>query len=195
MLLPSTRLLGTPVMSLQTGGQLARTKQAVIDPRNLMILGYELEGQSLDEQPSFLRIDEIRELSNLGVIVDSSDDFIGVNDVIKFKEVYAFHFELIGKFVQDERKHKLGRVIDYSLEPASFLIKQLTVRRPILKSFSDTELLIDRTQIVEVTDTTVTIKNDERQPSPARQATKAFTNPFRGTSAQPETITNRSDQR
>lgn len=195
MLLPSIRLLGTPVMSLQTGGQLARAKRAVIDPRNLMILGYELEGQSLDTHPSFLRVDEIRELSNLGIIVDSSDDFIGINDVIKFKEVYDFHFELVGKLVQDEKKRKLGKVIDYSLEPASFLIKQLTVKRPLLKSFSDTELLIDRTQVIEVTDTTITIKDDERQPSPARQATKAFTNPFRGTSAQPETINSQSDQR
>lgn len=194
MLLPSARLIGTPVMSLQTGGQLAKTKQAIIDPRNLMIIGYELEGPSLDTQPSFLRVDEVRELSNLGIIIDSSDDFIGLNDVIKFKEVFEFQFDLIGKQVHDEKNHKLGKVSDYSLEPASFLIKQLSVKRPLFKSFSDTELLIDRTQIVEVTDTVITIKNDERQPSPARQATKAFTNPFRGTSTQPEAIS-RSDQR
>lgn len=192
MLLPSERLLGTAVMSLQTGGELAKTKKAIIDPRNLMIIGYELEGASLVEQPSYLRVDEIRELSNLGIIIDSSDDFIGSDDVIKFKEVIDFKFELNGKHVQDEKKHRLGKVIDYSVEPASFLIKQLTIRRPLLKSFSDTELLVDRTQIIEVTDTTITIKHDEREPAPAQHAAKAFTNPFRGTSTQPEAIS-RSD--
>jgi hypothetical protein len=175
-------------MSLQTGGQLARTKAPLIDPRNLMIIAYELEGPSLDEQPSFLRMADVRELSNLGLIVDSSDEFVGLDDVLKIREVYDFGFELIGKLVLDEHKHKLGKVTGYSIEPGSFMIKQLNVRRPLLKSLTDTELLIDRTQITEVNDTEVIVKNDERQPEPVKHTAKNFANPFRGTTPQPEAI-------
>lgn len=188
MLLSAERLLLTPVMSLQTGGQLAKTKSALIDPRNLVVVAYELVGPSLDEKPSFLRVIDIRELSNLGMIVDSSDEFIGVHDVLKIEEVYDFHFELIGKAVRDEKKRKLGKVTGYSIEPGSFLIKQLNVKRPLIKSLTDTELLIDRTQVIEVTDTEITIKHDEREPAPAEKASNNFSNPFRQTSAQPETI-------
>lgn len=192
MLLASERLLNTPVMSLQTGGQLALTKAAIIDPRNLSIVAFELNGHLLDQQPSFLLISDIRELSNLGFIVDSSDEFVGVEDIIKLKEVYAFHFQLIDKVVHDKKKTKLGKVHNYSVEPQSFLIKQLSVKRPLLKSLTDTELLIDRTQIAEINDTAIIIDHDERQPAPAKKAVNAYTNPFRGTRPQPEAI--QSDQ-
>ena len=188
MLVAAERLINTPVMSLQTGGQLARTKAPLIDPRNLMIIAYELDGPSLDTHPSFLLMNDVRELSNLGLIVDSSEEFVGVDDVIKVREVYDIGFELIGKLVRDENKHRLGKVIGYSIEPGSFMIKQLNVRRPLLKSLTDTELLIDRTQITEVNDSEVIVKNDERQPEPVKQAAKNFANPFRGVGAQPEAI-------
>lgn len=188
MLIDATRLAKIPVMSLQTGGQLAMTKAPVIDPRNLTILAYELDGPNLDIKPAFLLISDIRELSNLGLIVDSSDEFVGLSDVIKLEEVYNFGFGLIGKKVTDENNHKLGQVDGYSIEPTSFMIKQLNVRRPLLKSFTDTELIIDRTQIVNVSDDGITVKNDEREPEPVKPAAKVYTNPFRGTTAQPEAI-------
>lgn len=188
MLIASERLIDTPVMSLQTGGQLAHTKAAIIDPRDLSIIAFKLEGHTLDQDLSFLLVSDIRELSNLGFIVDSSEEFVGIEDIIKLKEVYEFHFQLIDKLVLDKKKTKLGKVYNYSVEPQSFLIKQLRVKRPLLKSFSDTELLIDRTQILEINDNAIIIDHDERQPSPAKKAVNAYTNPFRGTRPQPETI-------
>lgn len=188
MLISSERLINTPVMSLQTGGQLARTKAPLIDPRNLMIVAYELEGPALDIQPSFLLIDDVRELSNMGLIIDSSDEFIGIDDVIRIHEIYNFRFILEGKTVRDENRHKLGKVTGYSIEPGSFMIKQLNVRRPLLKSLTDTEIIVDRTQVTEVNDSEIIIKHDERQPAPVQHTNKAFSNPFRGTTPQPEAI-------
>jgi len=188
MLITAERLIDTPVMSLQTGGQLARTKTPLIDPRSLMILAYELDGPSLDTRPSFLLVSDVRELSNLGLIVDSSDEFIGLDDVIKIREIYDIGFQIVGKTVRDTKGARLGKVTGYAVEPGSFMIKQLNVRRPLLKSFTDTELIIDRTQITEVNDTEVIIDHDERQPAPVKSAAKSFTNPFRGVGAQPEAI-------
>ena len=190
MLVLGTQLVNTPVMSLQTGAELARTKIPVIDPRTLTIVAYELDGQLLDQHPSLLRIVDIRELSDIGMIVDSSDEFIGVDDVIKLKETYELHFPLIGLSVIDDKKHKLGKVEDYSVEIGGFVIQQLTIRRPIFKSFGDTELLIHRSQIIEINDTTITVKaaaNEAKDPIP--HAAKAYVNPFRPAGAtQPESI-------
>lgn len=188
MLISNKDLVNIPVMSLQTGGRLAIAINPLIDPRNLSIIAYELEGQSLDVKPSFLLISDVRELSNMGLIVDSSEEFVGLNDVIKLKEVFDFKFLLLGKKVVDEKNHRLGKVDGYSVEPASFIVKQLNVKRPLMKSLSDTELLIDRTQIISVSDDAITIKNDEREPAPAKASTQVYTNPFRGTTPQPEAI-------
>jgi uncharacterized protein YrrD len=177
-------------MSLQTGGKLATTKNPIIDPRNLLILAFELDGTLLDERPSFLMIDDIREIGGMGIIIDSRDEFIGLEDVIKIREVYDFHFVLDNILVRDQRGKKVGWVDGYSVEPQSFMVKQLNVKRPILKSLADTELLIDRSQIIEISNDAIVIKSDD-QPirSHVKAAAGAYTNPFRQTATpQPETI-------
>ena len=47
MLIFGEKLIDTPVLSLQTGTELARTEQAIIDPCNLHIVGYKLSRRLL----------------------------------------------------------------------------------------------------------------------------------------------------
>ena len=177
-------------MSLQTGGRLAVTKRAIIDPRNLMILAFELDGPHLDQTPSFLVVQDIREISSMGLIVDSNDEFVGLGDVIKVKEVYDFNFELLNIVVKTQKGKKLGKIMGFSIEPGSFMIKQLNVRRPLLKSLTDTELLIDRSQIIEISNEAVIVKDEEEKVrSHVKAAAIAYANPFRqAATPQPEAI-------
>ena len=55
MLLLGSRLIGIPLMGLQTGVQLATAKVPIIDPSNLKIVAYEVEGPFLSERPSFIQ--------------------------------------------------------------------------------------------------------------------------------------------
>ena len=157
MLTIADRFLGMPVMSLQTGAELARTVREVIDPRDLTIIAYELAGPMLDQTPSLLRVADIREIGSLGMIVDSVDELISPSDVIKIQQVYNYQFTLLDKIVVDEANHKLGKVTGYTLQAGNFVIQQLVVRRPFLKSFNDTELLVHRSQISKVTDDLITV--------------------------------------
>lgn len=69
--------------------------------------------------------------------------------------------------VIDERSKHIGKVVGYTLEAGNFVIQQLRVRRPLFKSFNDTELLIHRKQIVKVTDDRVVVKsNTVKSPEP-----------------------------
>lgn len=187
MLLPNSRLDAMPVMGLQTGSELARTSGAVIDPGRLQILAYTLSGP-LVGGTRMLRIADVRELSDLGFIVDSSDEFIEPDDVIKLKEIYDLHFVLIGMPVIDEHKHKLGKVDGYTIDSNSFLIQQLQVRRSLLRSLNDTQLLVHRSQIVEINDNEIIVKSGEKKQQAAivEAVRPVMDNPFR--SAQPEQI-------
>lgn len=184
MLITSDRFIGMPIMSLQTGSELARTSREIIDPRNLSIVAYELEGPTLDQHPSLLRVADIREIGPLGAIIDSADEIVGISDVIALKEVYEFDFSLHNKPVIDDQNHKLGKVTGYTLGAGVFLIQQLQIRRPLLKSFGDTELLIHRSQIVKISDEKITVKSTstphhaQKQSSSSLQLT-AYNNPFR----------------
>jgi len=186
MLLIGSRLLHTPVMSLQTGTKLATTAKPIIDPANLHIMAYELEGDLLTVHPSFLRTLDIREYGRLGMIVNSSDEFVELDDIIKLKQIYELQFSLIGLTVVDEHKRKLGKVDDYTVETGDFFIQQLNVRRGILKGITDTGLLIHRSQIIEINNSTIVVKSaDAKTATPVMQSIRSeFTNPFRGTTPQ-----------
>jgi uncharacterized protein YrrD len=189
MLILGSRLHDTPVMSLQTGTRLARTVLPVIDPANLKIVAYEVDGPLLTEHPSFLRTDDIREMGAIGMIIDSTDELVGLHDVIKIEKLHKQKFALVGMSVIDEHKHKLGKVYNYTVETGDFIIQQLNVRRGIIKGITDTALLIHRSQITEINDTAIIVKSTKRKlPEPVMESTRHdYVNPFRGTNApQPE---------
>jgi uncharacterized protein YrrD len=187
MLLLGSRLNSTPIMGLQTGTQLAVTKDAIIDPSNLKIVAYEVDGPLLSERPAFIRIADVRELSDVGMIIDSNDEFIGISDVIAIEKIYKLGFKLIGLSVIDESKHKLGKVSDYSLETGSFIIQQLNVKRGTLKSLGETELLIHRSQIVEISDDYIIVRTAAKKLEPiSKTQSLSYLNPFRSTTPQAE---------
>nr|HMM62069.1 PRC-barrel domain-containing protein [Candidatus Saccharibacteria bacterium] len=140
MLVLGSRLLSMPVMSLQTGTKLAETNLPLIDPSNLKILAYNVSGPLLGNKKTLLLVSDIRELGKLGMIIDSSDEFVELDDVVAIKKVSDLNFKLIGMAVIDETKRKLGKVEDYSIDTDSFVIQQLHVKRGLLKSLSETEL-------------------------------------------------------
>ena len=179
MLITGSQLTNTPVMSLQTGKELAIAAVAIINPHNLSIIAYKLEGQHLDHDPSYLRIADMRELGTLGMIVDSSDEFVEPDDIITDKDIYDLEYTLAGKHVIDENKKTVGKVIDYVVDVESFMIQQLTVKRPLLKSFTHDELLVHRSQIIEVNDTTIIIKSGMSRVKAVAASSKQLVNPFR----------------
>jgi sporulation protein YlmC with PRC-barrel domain len=167
-------------MGLQTGTKLAVTKTPIIDPSNLRIVAYEVDGPLLSERPSFIRIADVRELSDIGMIIDSNDEFIGVKDVIAIQKIYDLGFKLLGLSVVDESKHKLGKVSDYTVDSSDFVIQQLNVARSVMRSLTETSLLVHRSQIIEINDTTITVRNTAKKLEPIKDTPKmAYLNPFR----------------
>ena len=189
MLVLGSRLNETPVMSLQTGTRLAQTGTPLIDPSNLKIVAFELEGPLLTESPSFLRVDDIREMSSVGMIIDSSDELLALDDVIKIKELHELGFKLIGMNVIDEHNKKLGKVDNYTVESGGFVIQQLNVKHGIFRGLTDTGLLVHRSQITEINDNAIIVKSTAKKLAlkPAMETTRhEYVNPFRQPSPQPE---------
>lgn len=180
MLILGEKLKYVPVMSLQTGAEIARAEQAIIDPAVLDIVAYRLDGSRLEKDGSILLTRDIREISDLGFIIDSTDELVALEDIVKIKKIADLNFKLIGLEAIDENKRKLGKVYDYTIDPLTFTIHQLHVRRPLLKSLQTSDLLISRRQIIEVNNKSIIIKSAslEERPAPAA-VTGSFINPFK----------------
>jgi uncharacterized protein YrrD len=180
MILLGSALIHLPIMGLQTGAELARLSTPIIDPANLSIVAYELDGPLLATRPTLLRIADVRELSDIGMIVDSSDEFVQPEDIVALQSLYKLRFKLIGMPVIDERRRKLGKVTDFTLDTTSFIVQQLNVKRPIFKSLSDTELLIHRSQIIEINNQAIVVHSEAKVPELERhEVIGSYVNPFR----------------
>lgn len=193
MLSLNTQLVNTPIMSLQTGGELGYLDTAIIDPRKLQVIAYFARGPRITET-SILHTSDIREIGPLGVIVDDSEVIMGLDDsLVRLQEVLKFNFELIGVPVIDELKNKLGKVAEYTLETDAFYIQKLHVAQSVIKNITNSHLIIHRTQIVELTNRQIIVRSGT---TPNQTSiTQAF-NPFRkNQSLSPELLSDQSQTR
>lgn len=191
MILLGSTLANSPIVGIQTGGVIGHTQRAVVDPAKLNVLAYEMSGPLVSEHPTYLLTRDIRELSEMGAIVDSADELVVSGDVIALDEVEKLNFNPLGMHVQDEKGKKLGRVSDFTIDVGSFYIQQLIVKRPLLASFTDTELLVHRTQIIEINNDAIVVHSEAKAPEPERsQVVGSYVNPFRKQNeSAPEPIT------
>jgi uncharacterized protein YrrD len=189
MLVSIDHLIGTPIMSLQTGTKLAETTAAIVDPRSLAIAAFYVEGPGLDASPSILHPSDIRELSDIGMIVDSTEKLMSLEGLVRLQEIVDFGFELLGLKVIDEHKRKLGKVASYSVETVSYSVMQVYTEQSLIRSLSTTGNTIHREQIISVNNELMVVQSPTIRGGVAKvaeDAGKAFVNPFRTGPAQPD---------
>ena len=184
MLIYHSKLSNFPVLSVQDSGRIATIVRPIIDPDNLQIIAFRAFGAIGENGGNILDAKSIREYSNLGVVIDSRDEFVNDTDVVKIKNVLELNFDLIGLKVETKKGSKLGRIIDYTVTENDFLVQQVIVKRPTIKSFLDPELTIPRAEIIEVTDDKIIVKDEEKkikERAMKEDFVPNFVNPFRKT--------------
>ena len=183
MLINGSKLLNVPILSLQAEGAIAWTDAPIIDPDSLKIIGFKLSGPLVARaSENILDTKSIREYSHLGMVVDSADDFIARDDVVKISKVLDLNFELIGLKVETKKGSKLGKVSGFTCTDNDFMIQQIIVKRPAVKSFLDPELTIPRSEIVEINDYKIIVKDEEKTikiKAEKEEFVPNFVNPFR----------------
>ena len=186
MLITIKNMLGQPVMSLQTGQPLAKIDTPIINPHNLKIVAFYVSGPMVDFKPAVLFSEDIREFGDMGAIVDSSDNILSPEGMVRLSEVVSYNFVLDGIHVVDEQKHKLGRVENYTLNPGDFMIQQLYLKPTLMKSLSVAHLTVGRDQIVAIDNDKIIVKTPTIKVKIAKKvkATELpdavpFENPFR----------------
>lgn len=157
MLQLSGMLINRPILSLRTGGPVGSVTAPIINPNNLKIEGFYCQGR----KQLILLPQDIREVLPQGLVVNDQDVLSEAEDLVRLRSVMAINFALLGKHVETTGKRKLGKIDDYATETDSMFIKKLYISPPLLKSFNGTSLIIDRTQIVEITDKKVVVNDSE----------------------------------
>ena len=181
MLIEGSKLLKYPILSLHTASRIAEVKDLVIDPNFLKVVAFEISAVS-SKQRLFLEASSVREFSKMGMIVDSDEEFVEKDDVIKLKETIELGFSLDNMKVVSKKKAMLGRIEDFIINTEDFQIMQLIVKRPIYKALIDPELVIGRSDIHEINDSEIIVKSEEgtiMKKSGTLDFVPNFVNPFK----------------
>lgn len=168
MLMLSNNIINQPVISLRTAGQIAIAQEPIINPHNLKILGWWCSGPG--NRRMVLLSEDVRQTLPNGLAVNDDSELSSPEDLVRHSEILDIRFQLIDKPVKTKRQ-KLGKVSDYSYNEGLF-IQKLYVARPLHKVFtSDDTLIIDRTQILEVTDHFILVRDTDIKATAEEMAT------------------------
>ena len=183
MLITASKLINLPILSIQTGSAIARITEPVIDPHTLKIVAFRVDGPLIaNSTANLLDAASVREYSSYGLVIDSIDELVSPEDIVKLSQILELNFHLIGLKVETKKGHKLGQVSDFTVSSDNFIAQQIIVKRPLFKSFIDPELTISRKEIVEITDYKIIIKDEEKTikaKSQKEDFVPNFVNPFR----------------
>lgn len=158
MLKLSNNLQNIPVMSLRTGGKIATAIKPLINPNNLKVEGWFCE-DNFSNGTLVLLARDVRDFVPQGLAVNDHEDLTDPEELVRLKEVIELKFELTGKPVITNHKRKLGKVNEYAMDTSSMMIQKLYVTRPVYRSLKDGQLSIDRSQIIEITNRHVLVKD------------------------------------
>lgn len=149
-------LLNHPVLSLHTGGTIGTVEDAVINPNNLKIEGFYCQEQK-SRKTRILLSQDVRDIIPQGIVVNDQEALTDPSDLVRLKSLIDLNFKVIDKHVITTDKQKIGKVNDYSVEIDGLFIQKLYVTQPLFKNLGGGNLVIDRSQIVEVTNRTIVI--------------------------------------
>lgn len=171
MLKLNTTFLNKPVISLRTGHNIAITKEAIINPHNLKVEGFYCEIRNV-KKPQILLHQDIREINRKGFVVNDHDSLSDHEDLIRLKEIIELDFNIIGKSVVTTSGEKIGKVTEYAADVESMFIQKIHISKPILKNLTGGHLIVDRSQVNEITPKKIII-NDLLQGSAVKASAPA----------------------
>ena len=159
MLRMSGSLYNIPVVSLRLGQSIAIAKQPIINPHNLQIIGWWCKDSASNDIKILLN-EDVRENMGQGLAINDEGALSAPEDLVRHKDILDSNFTLIDKLVKTKRQ-KIGKIEDFSYNDGMF-VQKLYVARSLIKVFSKEDtVIIDRTQIVEITDTYILVRDTE----------------------------------
>ncbi len=172
----ASKLIPLPVLSLQTGIAVATTKDLILDPANLEVVALSCETAKHGAPELALMMRDVRELALDCVIIDSEEELTELTDIVRLVALRAEAFSLLRKLVISDMGRHLGVVEDFTINIETRKVQKLYVKQSLVRSFFGSSLIIDRTQILDVTPKQIvvreaTLKSGALAPKPMPDST------------------------
>lgn len=174
MLRLSKTITNIDVLSLRTAAKIATATEPIINPHNLKIEGWFCE-DLFSKEKLVLLAQDVRDFVPAGLAVNDHEVLTSPEELVRLQEILKLEFKLHGKQVITNHKRKLGKVADYALETTTLVVQKLYVSRPMYRSITDGQLSIDHSQIIEISDRRIIVRDADVKAGVTAPATAAAT--------------------
>lgn len=161
MLLLASRFTNLPVGSIQSGHRVAVVHRLIINPQGLKISALEVTDTA--NNLLYVHAEDIAEMRPIGILIHHNEQLMESNDLVRLQSLLEKNYELVGKRVATKSGKKLGTVSDYVVLSDSWHVQKIHVQPGIVKMFAQGDLIIDRQQIISVSDSQVTVHDAATQ--------------------------------
>lgn len=157
MYILATKLSGLPIISLQASDTVAWARRPIIDIANLEIIAFHC--QTPNHRSLVLVARDIRQLAPDCIIIDNEDELAETDDIVRLRDLIKTAYTPINKTVISDTGRKLGVVEDYTINLETCRIQKLHIRQSILQAWLGSSLIVDRTQIIDLTPQSITVRD------------------------------------
>jgi uncharacterized protein YrrD len=159
MYILASRVKKLPIISLQTGQVIAHVIKPVINEATLEVAALTCAVGRFQRDKGVILMRDIRQVARDCIVIDSFEEIEDANEIVRLKDIVERDFEPVGKSVISESSQKLGRVEDYTINLETYMLQKLYVHQSLMKSIMFNNLVIDRTQIIDISPKHFTVRD------------------------------------
>lgn len=155
MLLPYSKIVGSPIIDLKTQSKLGEVSEIVIKKSDISLHGLILRGSSiLSRKTNVVAASDIVEIIKGAVVVSDIDSVVDFDEAIRLKEAFLKGFHGIGQKVVTKNGKTIGKVFDYLVQSDTNLIVKFYVKNLL------SEKIIGRNSVISFEKNKIVIKDD-----------------------------------
>ena len=171
------------IASVQAGHRIASVNEPIVDPHKLHIVAFYVQKTEDTKEQLLLHTEDISEVTSRGLIIDHDEQLMSNDgDLVRLQEIIDLDFRLLNKPVETEGGAKVGSVSRFAIDTHTFMIMQIYVTQPVTLNFGNAEVIIHRSQIINVTEKKIIVKDA----SVKKTAKFSFRNFLFGRQAEPK---------
>jgi len=171
MLLLASHIKQLPIVSMETGRQVAVIIDFLINHSNLGLLAFICHDRK--NRRLILMGHDIRFIARDCILINDFETLSEADDIARLPTMVANQFNPLDKQVSTQNGQKLGRVIDYAINLDTSYIQKLYARPTFFQSRFHDQIIIDRSQIIELTDKTIIVQDSTELVSSAANVNAA----------------------
>jgi len=150
-----------PILSLRTGSEVAILRRPIINPDNLKIEGFYVDDIYDKKRTLILLVQDIREILANGLAINDHEVLSSPHELHRHQKILENNISLLNKPVVTASNKKIGKLSEYAVDDNSFYIQKLYVSQSLLRNITGSNLIFDRNQIVDVSNSKIVVKDLE----------------------------------